>query len=51
MPALPLGLPQRPARWGGYVHPGWHVPLSPMRVRGVLALRPEQARWLSIPER
>ncbi|MDZ7938111.1 MAG: DUF4118 domain-containing protein [Rhodoferax sp.] len=30
----------------------WHfVPLqAPMRVRGVLALRPEQARWLLIPE-
>lgn len=30
----------------------WHyVPLkAPMRVRGVLALRPAQARWLRIPE-
>ena len=31
---------------------GWHyLPLkAPMRVRGVLALRPAQARWLLIPE-
>jgi two-component system sensor histidine kinase KdpD len=30
----------------------WHyVPLqAPMRIRGVLALQPEQARWLLIPE-
>lgn len=30
----------------------WHyIPLqAPMRVRGVLALRPEKARWLLIPE-
>ncbi|MDB5966221.1 MAG: hypothetical protein JWQ72_2721, partial [Polaromonas sp.] len=31
---------------------GWHyVPLkAPMRIRGVLALRPSQPRWLLIPE-
>ncbi len=32
-------------------HPWHYVPLkAPMRVRGVLALKPAQARWLLIPE-
>ncbi len=44
----------QPAGWGTstLAAQAWHyVPLqAPMRVRGVLALKPAQARWLLIPE-
>ncbi|MBE7939045.1 MULTISPECIES: DUF4118 domain-containing protein [Ramlibacter] len=49
--ALPVAAGAPPLHAHG-AQPGWHyLPLqAPVRVRGVLALRPADARWLALPE-